>query len=152
MKKIKLAKGRFVLVDNEDLIWLEQGCWMYSSGGYVAGWIWNGKKVVPAQMHRLILKTPKNKIVDHIDGNKLNNQKSNLRLATRSQNQYNRKLSINNKSGVKGVSWYKEKMRWVPEIRANNKSIKLGYFKNLNDAITKRKQAEIQYHGEFRHE
>ena len=86
-------------------------------------------------MHRLILHSIKGQIVDHINMNRLDNQRSNLRLCTVSQNVFHSKLFSHNRSGFKGVSWFKP--------------VNLGYFKNMIDAIESRKLAEIKYFGVF---
>ena len=71
---------------------------------------------------------PEEKHVDHIDGNKLNNKISNLRLATNKQNLDNRKKSINNTSGVTGLYWHKRRNKYAPSILCNGKLLDLGYF------------------------
>ena len=89
---------------------------------------------------------PLEKLVDHIDGNPLNNKIDNLRLATNEENQRNRSISKNNTSGTTGVTWIKECQRW----RAHIKKINLGHFINKEDAIQTRIEAEKKYFGEFR--
>ena len=79
-------------------------------------------------MHSVIAKTPKGLETDHIDGDTLNNQKRNLRVCTKSQNQHNRKISSNNKSGFKGVSYNKKNKKWQADIQCNGVKIYLGYF------------------------
>lgn len=86
--------------------------------------------------------------IDHVDGNRTNNRLANLRPATNGQNRYNTKLAKNNKSGVKGVSWDRGRA-WVSYITAGGPQIRLGRFKNKNDAILARCSAEAQMHGEF---
>ena len=88
-------------------------------------------------------------VIDHIDGNGLNNRIENLRPATQAQNLANRKISSVNKSGVKGVSWNKEKKAWSAEIGYNHKKKKLGYFKDLNDAKEFVDLARQMVHGQF---
>jgi len=89
------------------------------------------------------------KIIDHIDGNKENNNINNLRKSTPSQNSHNMKLNNNNTSGVKGVSWYKEQQQWRGQIRNNNKQIHIGYFKNIEDAASAIRKAREKLHGEY---
>lgn len=73
---------------------------------------------------------PENKpIVDHINENKTNNMISNLRWATNGQNHMNTKLSKNNTSGIKGVSFHKPLNKWIAHIMINGKNKHLGYFK-----------------------
>lgn len=84
-------------------------------------------------------------MVDHIDGNGLNNKWSNLRKANRSANQKNMKLMKNNKSGVSGVSYSKGYKGWVAIIYHKNERIPLGCSKDKFEAICKRKSAELKY-------
>ena len=87
--------------------------------------------------------------IDHIDGNRLNNRIENLRPATQSQNLSNRTMSSNNKSGVKGVSWYKDRNLRCAEIGYNNKTKRVGYFESLELAEEFIDLARQLVHGEF---
>ncbi len=82
---------------------------------------------------------------DHIDRNKSNNSWDNLRHVSKSCNSRNCKISKNNKSGVTGVSWYKNYKKWHGQIMINKKIIKLGYYKNKDDAVLARWNAEVKY-------
>lgn len=83
--------------------------------------------------------------VDHIDRNGLNNSVENLRLVTRSQNSFNRSGQSNNASGYTGVSWNSSLSRWFSQIGVNGKRVYLGSFKNITDAISARKKAELLF-------
>ena len=85
-------------------------------------------------MHRLIMNELKNLQVDHIDGNKLNNTKINLRIVTNQQNCMNQKSSKNSSSKFKGVYWHKKNMKWISKICLNEKNHYLGSFNNEIDA------------------
>ena len=92
-------------------------------------------------------------IVDHIDGNPLNNKIENLRAATNSQNQANTKLSKRNTSGYKGVYFHKSTGLWQASVRKDKKLIHLWLFKNIEDAVKARRSHFEVLHGEFtRHE
>ena len=82
---------------------------------------------------------------DHIDGDRVNNRIENLREATNTVNQRNRRMLDSNTSGVVGVHWYKRYSKWQAEIGTGGKQNHLGYFKNKQDAIDVRKAAEIGY-------
>lgn len=69
-----------------------------------------------------------NGIIDHIDGNPSNNSASNLRLSNTSLNAANKKISISNTSGFKGVSFVKSTGKWYASIKVNGKSIGLGHY------------------------
>ena len=102
------------------------------------------------QMHRAILGITNHSIqVDHRNGNGLDNQRHNLRVATNAQNKQNACLRNDNTSGVRGVSWDKDKNKWRAKIQVNGKTLFLGYFIALEDATAARLAAELKYHGEF---
>ena len=88
-------------------------------------------------------------IVDHIDGNKLNNNIENLRAATSSQNLQNAKLSKSNTSGVKGVVWEKDRKYWKAQIVVNGKTIRIGKLESLELAQLVAQELRNKYHGEY---
>ena len=97
-------------------------------------WAWHGYSLEPNQQ------------IDHIDGNSLNNRIENLRAASRKQNGENRKgANKNSKSGVKGVSWRKDREKWCAYIKHNGKDINLGLYETKEDAIAARIAAEKEY-------
>ena len=103
-------------------------------------------------MHRLVFLyhhgyTPE--IVDHIDGDILNNRIENLRPATRSQNNINARTRNDNKSGQKGVRWREDQQKWQAGITVNKKKHHLGYFTAFEDAKNAYLIAAQQLHGEF---
>jgi hypothetical protein len=87
--------------------------------------------------------------IDHIDGDKLNNKITNLRLCTHNQNQHNQGIRVNNKSGFKGVSWMKSTRKWQAQICFRSKVKHLGLFNNKIDAAKAYDMAAIDLHGEF---
>lgn len=91
---------------------------------------------------------PKNDI-DHINNNTADNKIINLRLATKSENAWNRKLQIDNTSGVKGVYWHANKNKWMARIMVNNKQIYLGSFEDLKVAEKVILESRNKYHREF---
>ncbi len=88
---------------------------------------------------------PQDMQIDHIDQNKRNNRIDNLRLVTNRENQMNRPISKNNKSGIIGVRLVKKTGLWRAYIQSRKNSIYLGEFKNISDAISIRKSAEISH-------
>jgi hypothetical protein len=100
-------------------------------------------------LHRYIMNNPINQVVDHKDGNTLNNRKYNLRICSRSDNCKNNKLSKRNSSGAKGVYWEKRLEKWMAAIVSNRKFKNLGYYDDFEEAVKARKNAEEQYFGEF---
>ena len=89
------------------------------------------------------------KYVDHINGIKDDNRIVNLRGCTTSQNGGNRRISSNNKSGFKGVTWSSRSNKWKSSIRVNGNGKHLGYFSNLIKAAEAYNKAAIKYFGEF---
>jgi hypothetical protein len=87
--------------------------------------------------------------VDHIDGNGLNNQRTNLRPVTEAQNSANRKKTGGRTSTFKGVNWQKHAQKWRAEIRVGGKNFHLGYFVNEQDAAKAYNAAALQHYGEF---
>lgn len=87
--------------------------------------------------------------IDHIDRNPMNNRRSNLREATRSQQGMNRKKQNNNTSGFIGVYWNKREGKWMAALKINGKSKHLGYFSNKHDALIARLKAELKFFGNF---
>lgn len=100
-------------------------------------------------MHRVIAGTPDTAETDHIDGNGLNNRRFNLRLANRSENQRNQRLSAANTSGVKGVDWQARFQKWRARIKVNGRSYSLGHHATIEDAAAAYAAASAKLHGEF---
>lgn len=151
MKKIELSKqgklkGKFfAIVDNADFEWVNSYRWSYHAQGYATGRV----KKEHILMHRFIVKTPTNLETDHINGNKLDNRRSNLRTATHAENNMYKKKQKNNTSGYKGVSWHKTLKYWTGYIRHNQKRILLGYFKTKEDAARSYNKAAKELFGKF---
>ena len=131
--------------DLEDYDKIKNYSWSISKNGYVVAYIDKDNPV--CCLHSLIMKT--DKFVDHINHDKLNNRKSNLREATAAQNGMNKELLFRNTSGVTGVDWMPKIKKWRARIKANGQEIHLGVFDKFDDAVKARKQAEEKYFGEF---
>ena len=144
MKKLKLSDGGYTLVDDMDYELLSKYSWRKNSQGYVRQSLANGKF-----LHRLLLKAPSNKLVDHINRNPLDNRRANLRLCTASENNVNMKLRKDNKSGFRGVSWHSSAKKWASEIKYEGVKMFIGTYHDLDEAIGARLTAELEYFGEF---
>lgn len=140
-------RNEIILVDLEDFWKVKDMCWSIGFEGYAQS-EFNNKRVL---MHRLIMDEPIGKLVDHKNGenSRYDNRKSNLRIATHSQNQINKKKLPNKYSDVTGVSWAKQSKKWVAYIGVSGKQVKLGYFDSFDDAVSARKKAEKKYYGEW---
>jgi len=125
MKKIKLTQEKFALVDNEDFEYLNQWKWYAyrNKNTYYAARTY--KKWIG--MHRVIMHTPEELLVDHIDHNGLNNQKYNMRNCTNAQNHYNQQIR-NYTSEYKGVSWCQQQNNWRVSIKYNGTAFNLGRY------------------------
>lgn len=93
--------------------------------------------------------TPKGMDTDHIDGNKLNNQKTNLRIATRTENARNQRPVRGGSSQYKGVGWHKAANKWRADIRINGELKYLGLFTDEIQAAKSYNEAATKYFGEF---
>ena len=153
MKQISLTKGQFTIVDNEDFERLNQYKWFCSNRGYVC----RNKKLGYGKfnrktewMHRLIINTPENMYTDHINGNKLDNRKSNLRICIKSENNRNVNKRKNNTSGYKGVFFNKVWKTWFVKLTIGKKYITGGKtYKNPKEAAIRYNKLAKKYYGEF---
>lgn len=125
-----------------------------NGSGYCVVILRRDGKSVSKNVHELVAKTfihnPENKpCVDHINGNKLDNNVNNLRYATKRENSRNAKLSKANTSGVKGITFDKKSKKWLAQIMINGRNIYIGRFRNIEDAKQARvNKANIAF-GEF---
>lgn len=87
---------------------------------------------------RFLMKAPINLEVDHIDLDRTNNRRSNLRLCTHQQNQFNQPLQVNNTSGVTGVSYYAPRNKYRARIKVAQHDIHLGYYESFEEATQAR--------------
>ena len=161
MKKIQVGghkdqtKAVYALVDDEDYEELSQYKWYFHKGkndnraDYTKRYQHKNNKATIISMHRAIMKPPKGMVVDHINGNGLDNRKKNLRVCTNAENCRNAKKPKNNKSGHTGIFWRKEDKGWQVNICVNYKQKYLGVYKKPEDAIRVRKAAEKQFFGEY---
>jgi len=125
MKKISLGNGLFAKIDDDDFEKVSKCLWHISKSNYASATI-KSKSVF---MHRLIMKPPKNMVVDHKDGDRLDNQKSNLRICTQQENVFNQlKHCRTTSSQFKGVHWCNKTEKWLSKIRHKNKLYRLGEF------------------------
>ena len=144
------SKGEEFWFDLEDYDKIKDYCWHVNQYcGYLEGQSYG----ITYKFHREIMglsKEDKSVFVDHINHNKLDNRKENLRLCSNSENCKNRNIAKNNKSGVTGVTWSKQMNKWKANIGVDNKLIHLGFFSDKEKAIEARKEAELLYYKEFR--
>ena len=148
-KEIALSAGLVSLIDEEDYDCLNQLKWHVNGNGYAVREEYDGygNQVRYVQMHRQLLGAKEDVQVDHINGDRLDNRRCNLRIATDHQNRVNKKRYSTNKSGYKGVT--KRRGMFCARITVNGVRITLGEFRNPIDAARAYDLAAIQNFGEF---
>lgn len=148
MKKIKLTNGGYALISDQDLELVSKYKWgaNYINNNVISTTKINGKRL---NLSIFIMNPPKGMIVDHINGDRFNNTRKNLRICTNLQNTRNCKLSVRNSSGYKGVHWHIRHKKWIARITVNYHKINLGDFKNPKEAAQAYNEAAIKYFGEF---
>lgn len=136
----------YTTVSPQDSV-LEDICtWSLSSGGYAVGWIGES----PKKMHRVILGLLDGQICDHINRDKLDNRRENLRVCTLSQNAANStKLRKQNKSGFRGVSWNTRANKWHVRVQRGNKDFIVGHFLCKEEAARAYDAKALELFGEF---
>ena len=154
MRTIPLPRGYEAIVDDEDYDALMAYCWRASPdvpGAYAVRTDHSGPRYITVRMHRQIMGVGVGTrlIVDHINGNTLDNRRSNLRIATQQQNQINRiRLASNNSTGFTGVNRVKSG-RWAARIINDGQAIHLGTFDTIEEAVAARQAAEVRVYGAF---
>ena len=150
MKKIKLTQDKFALVDDADYGWLNQFAWyvIKSRNTFYACRDIHKDKIL--RMHRLImgLDFGDKRQSDHINGNGLDNRRSNLRICTNQQNQFNQEPRIGS-SKYKGVHWHKRDNKWQAQIRIDSNPKHLGLYDNEEDAALAYNLAAQEHYGEY---
>jgi hypothetical protein len=154
MKEVPLTKGQVMFVDDADyaLATTRRWCavWDEHSQSYRAkGNIKTSGGYKQVTFHRWLLNAPPESQVDHRDGNPLNNQRENLRLATHGQNQQNKKRQRNNLSGFKGVCYVTAKRKYKAYISKDGKRYNLGYFGTAQEAADAYAEMAKELHQEF---
>ena len=149
MKKIKLTQGKVALVDDIDYEYLNQWKWFANKSGhtfYPTRHTYKGGKRTSIRMHQVLAeRLGFEHKADHVNRNGLDNQRHNVRDATKKQNAENSRIPSNNTSGYKGVSWHKKASKWLAQIWHGGSREYLGLFTNKKDAISARKKAEREY-------
>lgn len=143
--EIALTQGKVAVIDDADYEIIKKYSWNCGKAGYVVTEK-NGKSIY---MHRLLLSAPNNFEVDHVDGDKLNNRRSNLRICTRQQNERNKPKTHGLTSRYKGVSWITKRHKWCAQIHINRRPIFLGYYDGEEDAAIAYNLAAEKLYGEF---
>lgn len=147
MKEIPLTKGKVAIVDDGDFERVNRLKWHLHAGGYAGCKDWSGGNRTYVYMHRLILNAPRGTEVDHINGNKLDNRRSNLRMATRKENSRNGKGMPARKSQYKGISFYDN--AYHVRVMLDGKQMNFGRYKSEHLAAKVYDYAALGLHREF---
>ncbi len=145
-KEILLPHGKVALVDDEDFERINKYKW-HVTNGYAVRKLTATSPTI--RMHRVVVDCPENMEVDHINRNRLDNRRENLRICTHSQNGMNKDVVASNKSGFKGVSWHTRSKKWVAQIQLNKTRKHLGYYETPEAAAFAYDEAAIKNYGEF---
>jgi hypothetical protein len=151
MKQIPLTQGLFTTVDDDMYDYLMQWKWYASksgNGNWRAVRIANRKWVA---MHRVIMNASSGMDVDHINGNDLDNCRSNLRVCTHAENMFNQRVRSDSTTGIKGVYTVinKKTIKYRAQIQFGKKQIHLGTYFNIEDAARAYDIAAKKHHGDF---
>lgn len=140
--RLELTRGKSTIFDMSDYHLLQERTWCVNPYGYAI----NSKFEF---MHLLIMGKKPGYVVDHINGDPLDNRRKNLQHCKQSQNIQKRGKFKGNNSGYKGVCWSAGKRKWRATIEANKKSMHLGYFTDKAEAARAYNQAATKHHGNF---
>jgi hypothetical protein len=153
MKEVPLTQGLVAIVDDEDYELVSRYTWQAVSNGadyYAVCTIYEDDGTQwPLRMHRLIMNAPDDMEVDHVNNNTLDYQRSNMRLATRSQNNANRTMPQGEGgSGYRGV-YRTTSGRWRAQIKSGGTIHQLGSYDTPEEAARAWDEAALQMHGSF---
>lgn len=142
-----MTQGKYALVDDEDYEWLSQWNWWFN-GGYATRV--ETKRGIRNRifMHRLINDTPPDKYTDHINGNRLDNRRANLRVCTTQENARNMRKT-HGSSVYKGVQWSHRQKAWKTTLNEKGQVAYIGYFKNERHAALAYDLWAIDMWGQF---
>lgn len=148
----QLTQGHQTVVDLEDATYLAQWNWTHNHGYAERVQVEGARQTRISMAHEVVSRMGLIRgdlLVDHINTCRTDNRRSNLRLATHTQNVLNRRLNAANTSGVKGVSWSTNKGKWVAQISINKRKVHLGYFLDRDEATRVYREAVAEHFGEF---
>lgn len=143
--EIPLSNGGVTLIDEADAEKANRYRWCRVTGNLGKVYAKSGSRY----LHRYLLDAPKGLDVDHINGDGLDNRRTNMRTATRSQNLWNRRMNRNNTSGFQGVSFWAGRGKWVATIVQYRRRTIIGQFDSAEEAAMARDRAVIELRGEF---
>ena len=149
MAIIQLNNGGCALVDATDFRRLSRWKWTRDGYGYALRFYGPRHNQKQIRMHRAILDAPDGIQVDHINGDPLDNRRRNLRLCNNSQNQMNKKIRKDSKTGLKGVTLHKSSGLYMARLKKDKKLMHCSYHKTPEEASRTYNLVALKYHGKF---
>jgi hypothetical protein len=150
MKRVKvsgrLGVGKYIIVDDEDYAFVRCFKWWMLSNGYAYTHGRDGKTLL---VHRLVLMYEGKEDIDHINRNKLDCRRGNLRICTKSENMMNTALRKNNRSGHPGIHWSELEKRWKVRVKHGERVIHSTH-RSLKKALRARKDGVSLLYGKFK--
>lgn len=147
MKQIPLTQGKCAIIDDSDFDIVSAHKWY----AIWDGWNWYaGRKHNKRQqrLHNFLMQPPAGVIIDHRDGNGLNNQRQNLKISTYSHNVHRMRKKIAHTSKYKGVSWQKRCAKWIAQIHGKGQVVYLGLYEVEEEAAKAYDSAAERFFGE----
>lgn len=150
---LDLKGGKRTIIDEADWPLVEGKTVYLGTNGYAYYSTWENGRSYPRTLHSLLVDAPKGSHIDHINGDKLDNRQTNLRVVSPQRNQINRKRpNKNNSTGIRGVNYaphLSRKSPWRAQITVNRKNLHLGLFATAEEATAARRAAELEHYGEY---
>ena len=148
---IDIGQGKESIIDAQDVGLVADNSWYINTSGYAGRRKWNNTDGVWSaeyqQLHRLIMQPGSGLEVDHINGNRLDNRRCNLRVATHQQNMANKGVSKRSSTGYKGV--YATGRRYEARIKYHDNEMRLGIFDTPEEANVAYQRKAVELHGDF---
>ena len=150
---LDLPHGHTAIIDEADWLAVSSLTLYLGANGYVYYSIWENGRSIPRTLHQFLMGRTPGTHIDHINGDKTDNRRANLRVVSPQTNQVNRKrLNRNNASGLRGVAYRPQlsaKSPWRAQITVDRKNYHLGLFATQEEAVQARRAAELERYGEL---
>lgn len=153
MKLLPLSRGLFSIVDDDDFEFLSQWKWFaFKASGskrlfYAIRTDYSNKKILYA--HKLLLGAKPGMVIDHINGNSLDNRRANLRHCSIKENVRNQAPRVGFTSKYKGVAWRADRSKWTAYICPDRKKLNLGVFRSEHNAAYAYDKAALKHFGQY---
>lgn len=153
MREIPLSQGQVAIVDDADYEWLSEYKWYATlrpyGNCYAFRTIYKNGRCRSRFMHREIMNVRRGQVIDHANGDGLDNRRCNLRIASQSQNIAHSRMHCNNTSGYRGVSWDAANRKWHSQVTIDGRRLHLGFFTDPKEAARAYDKATLEHFGKF---